>query len=155
MRTSENAYRRRTSDSSQLYPPGAVLGQQGAEPNLTYFCSFAWMPRSNSYGTSQVVRRDPTLDYPGDVGSPMPVLPLPPAPPPPWRRSEPSGSRQFVQWTGATWRPRSPAASTSVATTPARIADGGAPATRMYSQIRASVIRMRVAVGTAKARSAK
>jgi hypothetical protein len=26
-----------------------------------------------------------------------------------------------------------------VATTPARIADGGAPATRMYSQIRASV----------------
>ena len=40
---------------------------------------------------------------------------------------------------GASWRLMSPAASTSVATTLARIADEGAPATRMYSQIRASV----------------
>src|SRR5215204_3036962 len=54
-----------------------------------------------------------------------------------------------------TWRPRSPAASTSVATTPARIAEGGAPATRMYTQIRASVVRIRVAAGTGKVRSEK
>ena len=31
-----------------------------------------------------------------------------------------------------TWRPRSGAASTKVATTPARMAEGGAPAIRMY-----------------------
>jgi hypothetical protein len=38
---------------------------------------------------------------------------------------------QFVQCRGESWRPKSGAASTNVATNPARIADGGAPATKM------------------------
>jgi hypothetical protein len=36
-----------------------------------------------------------------------------------------------MKWSGDAWRPRGFAASTNVATTPARMAEGGAPATRM------------------------
>jgi hypothetical protein len=56
---------------------------------------------------------------------------------------------------GETCRPKSRAASTRGATTPARMAEGGALATRMYSQIRVSVAGMRRIVGTAKARGTK
>ena len=76
--------------SRQHYRAGATLGQQGAERDLRYFCSFASMPGSNSYGTSHASANGHTLNYPGYLGPPMPVLPLPPAPLPPWRRSVPS-----------------------------------------------------------------
>src|SRR5919112_6386188 len=51
---------------------------------------------------------------------------------------------------GETWRPKSGAARTKVATTPARMAEGGAPAIRMYGQITPIVIPARIAVGMAK-----
>jgi hypothetical protein len=87
--------------SRQHYLAGAARGEQGTEPELRYFCSIARIPGSNFYGTSQVARRDPTLNYPGDVGPPMPALPRPPAPRPPWRRSVPSGRCKFNYYMGS------------------------------------------------------
>ena len=56
---------------------------------------------------------------------------------------------------GESWRPKSGAARTKDATTPARIAEGGAPATKMYSHTRASVVGLRKMVGTAKRRKTR
>jgi len=44
------------------------------------------------------------------------------------------------------------AARTKVAAMPARMADGGAPATKMYSHARPSVAVLRKSIGTAKRR---
>jgi hypothetical protein len=75
-----------------------------------------------------------------------------PAPPPPWRRTGPLGRCHYVHYTGESWRPKIGAARTKVATTPARIADGGAPATKMYSHIRPRVAWLRISIGTTKRR---
>jgi hypothetical protein len=60
-----------------------------------------------------------------------PAPPRPQAPPPPWRRSGPLRRRRIDQHTGDTWRPKSLAASTNVATTLTLIAEGGRAAHRM------------------------
>jgi len=60
----------------------------------------------------------------------MSLLIRPPAPPPQWRRSGPSGRCQFVQCRGESRHPKSGAARTRVAMTPALMADGGRPLRR-------------------------
>ena len=56
---------------------------------------------------------------------------------------------------GESWRPKSGAARTKVATTPALIAGGGIPATKMHNHIRVSVARLRKMIGTAKRRKTR
>gem|GEM_PF-5799057 len=66
-----------------------------------------------------------------------------------------SASIAVIKWSGDNCRPRTPARRTGVATTPARIAEGGAPATRIYSHTSASVMKTLGVSGTANERSAK
>ena len=70
-------------------------------------------------------------------------------------RTETDTSIVVMKCRAETWRPRSGAARTKVATTPALIAEGGAPAIRMYGHIRPIVKPARMEAWTVKDRRAK